>query len=63
MLRHINVCFRSDISILGLAFLVKEVIGYFGEIQEMGWKATIPLKEVLYQAYQPYLKYLDAKKT
>jgi GDP-L-fucose synthase len=83
MLSHINVGFGSDISIRDLAFLLKEVIGYPGEIefdtskpdgtprklmdsskiQGLGWQATKPLKEGLYEAYQSYLKYLDAQKT
>ena len=83
MLSHINVGFGSDISIRDLAFLLKEVIEYPGEIQfdtskpdgtprklmdsskiqRMGWQATKPLKEGLYQAYQSYLKYLDDQKT
>jgi GDP-L-fucose synthase len=83
MLSHINVGFGSDISIRDLAYLLKEVIEYPGEIQfdtskpdgtprklmdsskiqDMGWKATKPLKEGLFQAYQSYLKYLEAQKT
>jgi GDP-L-fucose synthase len=83
MLSHINVGFGSDISIRDLAYLLKEVIGYLGEIefdtskpdgtprklmdsskiQGMGWQATKPLKEGLYEAYQSYLEYLDAQKT
>jgi len=83
MLSHINVGFGSDISIRDLAYLLKEVIGYPGEIefdtskpdgtprklmdsskiQGMGWQATKPLKEGLYEAYQSYLEYLDAQKT
>ena len=83
MLSHINVGYGSDISIRDLAFLLKEVIEYPGEIQfdtskpdgtprklmdsskiqRMGWQATKPLKEGLYQAYQSYLKFLDTPKT
>jgi GDP-L-fucose synthase len=83
MLSHINVGFGSDISIRDLAFLLKEVIEYPGEIQfdtskpdgtprklmdsskiqGMGWQATKPLKEGLYEAYQSYLKFLDTPKT
>jgi GDP-L-fucose synthase len=83
MLSHINVGFGSDISIRDLAFLLKEVIEYPGEIQfdtstpdgtprklmdsskiqGMGWQATKPLKDGLYEAYQSYLKFLDIPKT
>ena len=83
MLSHINVGFGSDISIRDLAFLLKDVIEYPGEIeydtskpdgtprklmdsskiQGMGWQATKPLKDGLYEAYQSYLKFLDIPKT
>lgn len=77
-LRHVNIGVGYDISIGDLAILIKEIIGYSGEIKfntekpdgtmrklmdvsqlnKMGWKHKIDLKEGITMVYESYINSL-----
>jgi GDP-L-fucose synthase len=59
--QHINVGSGHDISIFDLARLVKDIVGFGGEIEcdrlrDMGWKPTIDLHSGIAQVYQDFCK-------